>query len=79
MIKIRPPLKKIKASAKGVAYTGLATHWKCQFGYLILIAENTDALAIAGQKMEALKAHQEFDPELCPEVAVFKMTDVKEA
>lgn len=73
------PLKKAKATAKGVAYTGLATHWKCRFGHLIIIAQTTDALAKAGQKMAPLNAHQVFDPALCPEVAVFQMTDVEVA
>lgn len=73
------PLKKVRGAAKGVAYTGMATHWKCRFGYVIIITENAEALLTAGQKMLELKAGQVFNPELCPEVAVFQMTDAEVA
>lgn len=71
------PLKRIKGTAKGVAYTGFASHWKCHFGPVIVIAENLGALEVVSQKMQELKAHQKFNDDLCPQVAVFQLTDVE--
>lgn len=71
------PLKRIRGTAKGVAYTGFASHLKCQFGPVIVIAENLEALEVVSRKMEELKAHHVFDPDICPEVAVFQLTDVE--
>lgn len=71
----RKPIRKVRASAKGVAYTGIASHWRCSFGDVIVIAENLEAVEEVSKKMQELKPHQEFEPELCPQVAVFQMTD----
>lgn len=71
------PIKRVKATASGVAYTGVATHWNCHFGPVIIIAENKEALATVAQKMEQLKAWQVFERDLCPQVAVFQLSDVE--
>jgi hypothetical protein len=74
----KPTLKKIRGSAQGVAYTGLATHWACEFGRVIIIANDLQSLEAVARKMQELKPHQTFEPDLCPKVACFQMTDVKE-
>lgn len=71
------PLSRIKGTAKGVAYTGVVSQWKCHFGTVIVIAENYEALEIASRKLEELKVHEVFKPALCPQVAVFQLTDVE--
>lgn len=72
------PIKKIRGSAKGVAYTGLATHWKCDFGHVIIIANDLKTLEEVARKMQELKRDQTFEPDLCPQVAVFQTSDVTE-
>lgn len=75
---VHNPLKRIRGTAKGVAYTGLATHWKCEFGHVIVIANDLPSLEAVARQMQELKPHQTFEPDLCPKVACFQMTDVKE-
>lgn len=76
---MRKPIKKVRASTSGIAYTGIGTLWNCSFGTVIVVAENEEALATACLRMEERKEHQVFDPEACKEVAVFNLADLEVA
>ena len=73
------PVKKIRAKAAGIAYTGIATNWRFSFGDVIIIAASHEAVATVSLALEERKEWKTIDPGLCKEVAIFQMSDVEVA
>jgi len=68
-------LKKTKRAAEGIAYEGVAAHWRTEVGDVIIVAENMSALDAVCQLIDP----RHFDPEIAREVGVFKLESTKEA
>lgn len=67
-------IEKQKLNASGVAYTGIATHWRTSVGDVIVIAEDVDSLRLICNRIDG----SSFNPDLCMPVACFSKSNTAE-